>query len=394
MLFPFYSLSLFLYAALRLLPGLPLSWKVKLAATAFMLLASLYHIISRYILRSLSSPELPGPLLMVQGWLFFALALLCIILALRDVLLLALWLARKAGLPCKLPGSPLRQAGIMVALALGLSAYGVREAVRPPALRSLEITLPQLPAALDGFSIAHITDPHASALLRGPRMRAIVDTVMGASPDLILLSGDIADGAIPERAQDIAPLADLTAPYGVFSCIGNHEYFVDYQARLAYLQGLGITMLPNRHAALRVKDHVLVIAGTTDPVAARYGLPGPDIEAALAYSPESALRILLEHRPGRARENAAKGIALQLSGHTHGGHLIGFDRIVAAYNEGFVSSLYSLGSMQLYVSNGAGLWNGFPVRLGAPSEVTRIVLRAGCASTARRTAPPDARSGV
>ena len=376
MLFPFYSLLIFLYAALRLLPGLPLKRKTKLAAAAFMLLASLYHIISRFILRSLASPEFPGPVLMLQAWLFFALALLFVMLLLRDMLLLGLWLARKAGLQLRLPGSPLRQAGIMIGIALALSAYGVRQAVRPPESRSLEIALPRLPAALDGFTIAHITDPHASALLREPRMRAVVEMIMGMRPDVILMSGDIVDGAIAARERDVAPLNDLDAPYGVFSCVGNHEYYADYRAWLPYLNGLGITMLPNSHAVLQVNGVPLVIAGNTDMASERYGLPGPDLDAALAGSPERATRILLEHRPGNARENAAKGIDLQLSGHTHGGHIVGFNRIVAEFNNGFVSGLYQVNPMLLYVSNGAGLWNGFPIRLGVPSEVTRIVLRA------------------
>ncbi|MCL1939475.1 MAG: metallophosphoesterase [Desulfovibrionaceae bacterium] len=377
MLFPFYSLIVFCYAALRLLPGLPLTRKSKIAAALFMLLASLYHLISRYLLRSLAAPELPAPVLMIQGWLFFALVLLFAMLLLRDVTLIALWLARRTGLTARLPGSPLRQAGIMISIALVLSAYGVWQGVRPPEARSVEIILPDLPTALDGFTLAHITDPHASALLRGPRVRAMVDTVMAMQPDLIVLSGDLVDGSVERRWRDVAPLADLTAPHGVFSGIGNHEYYSGYNDWMARFAELGFTMLENSHIVIEVNGASLVIAGTTDQVAERFGLPGPDTDAALAGSPENATRILLEHRPGNARENAAKGVHLQLSGHTHGGHFLGFDRIVARFNNGFVSGLYQLDSMQLYVSHGAGLWSGFPVRLGVPSEVTRIVLRAG-----------------
>jgi predicted MPP superfamily phosphohydrolase len=342
-----------------------------------MLLASLYHLISRYLLRSLSSPELPVPVLLIQGWLFFALVLLFVMLLLRDVALIVLWLSRRAGLAARLPGSPLRQAGIMIGIALVLSAYGVWQGVRPPEARSVEITLPDLPAALDGFTLAHITDLHASSLLRGPRVRVIVDTVMTMQPDLIVLSGDLTDGTVEKRRQDVAPLADLAAPHGVFSCIGNHEYYSDYSDWMARFAELGFTMLQNSHALIEVTGAFLVIAGTTDQVAERFSLPGPDLDAALAGSPENATRILLEHHPGNAEENATKGIHLQLSGHTHGGHFPGFNRIVARFNNGFVSGVYQLGSMQLYVSHGAGLWSGFPVRLGVPSEVTRIVLRTG-----------------
>ena len=374
-LFPFYSLILFCYAALRLLPGLPLSRKNKIAAALLMLLASVYHLISRYVMGSLASPELPVPVLLLQGWLYFAMIFLCLMLLLRDAALIILWLCRKAGLAARLPLSPLRQAGVMVGIALMLSAYGVWQAVRPPEARSVEITLPGLPAELDGFTLAHITDLHASSLFRAPRIQTVVDTVMAMRPDVIVASGEFVDGSVEIRRPDVAPLAGLTAPHGVFSCIANHEYFSDYHEWVAHLTELGVTMLSNRHVVLDVNGALLVIAGTTDPVAGRFDLPGPDLGAALAGSPENAIRILLEHRPGFARENAAKGIHLQLSGHTHGGHMPGFKRIVARYNNGFVSGLYQVGEMQLYVNHGAGLWSGFPMRLNAPSEVTRIVLR-------------------
>ena len=87
------------------------------------------------------------------------------------------------------------------------------------------------------------------------------------------------------------------------------------------------------------------------------------------------MRILGSHQPRLAREAAAHGVDLQVSGHTHGGMIAGVDRLVARFNEGFVSGLYTVGNMKLYVSNGAGIWNGFPIRIGVPSEIVLIRLR-------------------
>jgi predicted MPP superfamily phosphohydrolase len=67
-------------------------------------------------------------------------------------------------------------------------------------------------------------------------------------------------------------------------------------------------------------------------------------------------------------------VALQLSGHTHGG-MMGFDRFVANRKGRFVSGRYDVDGMTLYVSNGTALWPGFALRLGRPSELTRITLR-------------------
>ena len=85
--------------------------------------------------------------------------------------------------------------------------------------------------------------------------------------------------------------------------------------------------------------------------------------------------ILLDHQPKSALRNAQAGVALQLSGHTHGGMVVGLDRLVAKFNSGFVSGFYNVEGMQLYVNNGTALWNGFPFRIGVPSELTVITLR-------------------
>ena len=67
---------------------------------------------------------------------------------------------------------------------------------------------------------------------------------------------------------------------------------------------------------------------------------------------------------------------LQLSGHTHGGQCYGMDRLVALANHGYVRGWYRVNGMPLYVTNGAGLWSGFSVRIGVPAEIAAVTLRA------------------
>ena len=106
------------------------------------------------------------------------------------------------------------------------------------------------------------------------------------------------------------------------------------------------------------------------------GEAAPDLGIALRGAPADApIIILLDHQPRKAREAASHGVALQLSGHTHGGMIVGLNRLVARGNAGFVSGRYEVGGMTLYVSNGTGLWPGFALRLGVPSEITRATLR-------------------
>jgi predicted MPP superfamily phosphohydrolase len=134
-------------------------------------------------------------------------------------------------------------------------------------------------------------------------------------------------------------------------------------------------VLSNDHTVLTRDGGSLVLAGLTDLSAPGTRHPAPDLSATLADAPSDAPIVLLDHQPRNAAQAAARGVALQLSGHTHGGMILGLDRLVARANGGFVSGRYSIGGMTLYVNNGTALWPGFALRLGRPSELTRITLR-------------------
>ncbi|MFN4161726.1 MAG: metallophosphoesterase, partial [Stenotrophomonas sp.] len=228
--------------------------------------------------------------------------------------------------------------------------------------------------------VLQLTDIHASRLLTASWVAKVVANSNALKPDLVVITGDLIDGSVAARAADFAPLAQLRAPDGVIAITGNHEYYAQYTAWMQAFRAQGMQVLENSHVAVTRKDAALTIAGVTDPVAANYGLPLPDINAALAGADPAAPVILLDHRPGAARVNAAHGVKLQLSGHTHGGHIVGMDQLVKRANNGYVSGRYEVDGMTLYVSNGAGLWPGFPARIGVPSEITLITLRRGHAT--------------
>jgi uncharacterized protein len=138
---------------------------------------------------------------------------------------------------------------------------------------------------------------------------------------------------------------------------------------------MGMRVLENDHAVLERDGGRLVLAGVTDLSARRTGHPAPDLAAAIKDAPKDVPVILLDHQPRDAPRAAALGIALQLSGHTHGGMVVGLDRLTARANNGYVSGQYEIDGMTLYVNNGTALWPGFALRLGRPSELTRITLR-------------------
>lgn len=240
--------------------------------------------------------------------------------------------------------------------------------------------LPALPVGFEGYRIVQIADIHTSALLRRDWLERVISRSNALDADLLVLTGDLSDGLLSRRKKDIAPLAQLRAKDGVYAITGNHEYYFDYSAWMQAFKALDIPFLLNRHVRLSRGGDSLILAGVTDEAALRIGEAGPDIGKALAGIGVTEPVILLDHRPVHAKRNAAHGVMLQLSGHTHGGMIRGLDQAIKPANGGFISGYYPVGNMALYVSNGAGLWNGFPLRLGRPAEITQLILRRGPAA--------------
>jgi predicted MPP superfamily phosphohydrolase len=162
---------------------------------------------------------------------------------------------------------------------------------------------------------------------------------------------------------------------GTFATLGNHENW--YGGREYYREELkrhGIELLHNEHRLLRAGRDRFAVAGIDD---LRSG--DPDLGAALAGIPPGTPTILLSHRPEVFPEAAARGVALTLSGHYHGGQvkisLPGGDLSLAHMRTPYAEGLFRRGDSRLYVSRGIGT-TFTPVRLNAPPEVTLLRLQA------------------
>ncbi|MBY9062535.1 metallophosphoesterase [Sphingomonas yunnanensis] len=358
-----------LYVLLRTLWPLALPLWAKGGVAVLLLAASQFHYWSKLSSGSVFAPEFPRAMVVLFNWAFGAIVLLFALQLLLDLGLLVAQLVRRgATLP---DGARYAAAG----LAALLAAIGVAKAMRQPPVRDITVEIAGLPPRFDGYRLLQLSDLHLSKLFPARWAEAMVARANAAGVDLIVVTGDFIDGSVAMRRADVTPLATLRAPDGVWAVPGNHEYFFDYDAWMRHLAGLGVRLLPNAHTIVERGGERLVLAGVTDASAAHSGHPAPDLGAALAGAPAGAPVVLLDHQPRHARAAAARGVALQLSGHTHGGMIVGLDRLVARGNDGFVSRRYQVGAMTLYVSNGTALWPGFALRLGRPSEMTRITLR-------------------
>lgn len=359
-----------LVVLLRFILPLPWSLEARIGLAAVLLVASQYHLVSRISSGSVFSPEFPRPLVIGFNVLFGAIVILAVLQIALDLVMLAAAVFTRS-----FSEVPVEARYAIGVLALALSSFGVSQAIRLPPLKTLEIAILNLPAAFDGYRILQLTDLHISRLFPADWAHAVVHRSNALDVDLTVITGDFIDGRLEARRADVAPLAGLRAKDGVYAIPGNHEYYFGYSDWMRHDAGMGIRMLLNSHTVVRRGASELVVAGLTDLVALGSPFPAPDLAAALAGAPGQAPVVLLDHQPRAAARAAAAGVALQLSGHTHGGMIRGLDLLVARSNGGFVSGLYDVAGMTLYVNNGTGLWPGFALRLGRPSELTVITLR-------------------
>ncbi len=258
--------------------------------------------------------------------------------------------------------------------AVILAAFGLYNGLKMPAVKEQRVVIPGLPAEAEGLRVAFLADIHVDSYTRAPRIRALTETVNALTPDLILLGGDYVDGSVERCGEDVAPLKELNAKYGVYAVAGNHEYFSGYGEWIPFLRSLGMRMLLNEGEQLPCG---IYLAGVTDPAAKRRNMEEPSVEKALTGHDGKSPVLLVSHQPRIAPDAAKHGVAMQVSGHTHGGMIYGLDFLVKKFNGGFVDGWYDVDGMQLYVMNGTGIWNGFPVRFGHDPEITLFTLVSG-----------------
>jgi hypothetical protein len=263
-------------------------------------------------------------------------------------------------------------AGIVSLAALGAAGTGTVSALGQVAWRNVKVPLRKLSPAMSGFRIAQLTDLHIGPTLRKGWLRDVVTHTNAANPDLIVITGDLVDGSVDDLRDQTSPLADLKAKHGVFFVTGNHEYYSGADEWIAELTRLGIRVLRNEHVAIGGAEG-FDLAGVDDWGSKRFGGDhGPDLERALAGRDASRELVLLAHQPKQIHEAAAKGVGLQLSGHTHGGQIFPWGLFVRL-DQPFVSGLDRLADTMIYVSRGTGFW-GPPMRVGAPSEISLLEL--------------------
>lgn len=257
---------------------------------------------------------------------------------------------------------------------LALSGAGVYGAKKTPAVKDVLIPVNHLHPDLDGFSIVQITDIHLGSTIKKDFLERVVAQVNALSPDIVALTGDLVDGYVKDMGDQTQPLLDLTSVHGNFFVTGNHEYYFNALQWIEHMELMGFTVFNNSHRLITQGQGRLLLAGVTDLRADRF-VPAhrSDPVKAMENAPDAHIKILLAHQPKSVFDAARAGFDVQLSGHTHGGQFFPWN-LVVGLNQPFMAGPYRHENVFLHVSRGTGYW-GPPMRLGSPSEITRVILK-------------------
>jgi predicted MPP superfamily phosphohydrolase len=243
-----------------------------------------------------------------------------------------------------------------------------------PVIDEVVVPIQNLKPGLEGFRIVQLSDIHLRPYTKPDLVERAVELANQLKPDLTVLTGDFV-WRDRDAAFELAPiLAGLNARYGVFSVMGNHDYWLDIQALQQAFDDAGLPVLYNQGHVIQHNGANLYLAGMDD------GWSGqPDLQAALADSPANTPVVLLLHEPDLIDQvSADPRVTLQLAGHTHGGQVVvpGQPPFFTPYlGKKYSQGLFKVQLAWLYTNRGLGTIS-VPYRLNCPPEVTLLTLAA------------------
>ena len=239
-------------------------------------------------------------------------------------------------------------------------------------IRELTVFLKDLPQALDGMRIAHVTDTHVGKFTRGRVLDDIVAATNRLDADLVLFTGDLIDNTLRDLPAAVEMLQAIKSQAGLFVIEGNHDLFEDPNAFELGVRGAGLALLRNESATVNVRGIPVQLLGIVwnhgEAAIAR------EVDTVAKLRDNTAFPILLAHHPHAFDRAAAHGFPLTLAGHTHGGQVMLTPEIGAGSAMfRYWSGLYEKSNCALVVSNGTGNW--FPLRVNSPAEIIHLTLR-------------------
>jgi predicted MPP superfamily phosphohydrolase len=258
----------------------------------------------------------------------------------------------------------------------GLFGYGSLIERRHPVIDRVDCPLPARHAALDGLTIAVMSDFHHDDFHDDTLMGRAIEATNALRPDLVMLPGDF----ISRDVAGVDALSDhfsrLESRLGVFGVLGNHDQWARRGDEvLRRLERSGVEMLCNAATERRSPGgERFFVAGLESAWGGH-----PDLASALRGVPGAAPVLLGWHEPDPWETISDGRVLLQMAGHTHGGQVCApfYGAMqLPRYGKKYVAGLFQRGESRLYVTRGIGAL-GVPVRFCCPPEITFLTMRAG-----------------
>lgn len=267
------------------------------------------------------------------------------------------------------------------AAAMSAKEHAHHMTVRLPGNETLRLDLtewafevPRLPRLLDGLAIVHMSDLHFTGMVGKAYFREVVRTSNELKPDIVAITGDLVENTeciswIPET------LGQLSARYGVYIILGNHDRNVDEIQLRKTLVDSGLIDLGGRWLKIDIRGETVIMAGNESP----WYLPAADLKNCPPRTPDSGqLRIVLSHSPDQLDWARAYDVDLMLSGHTHGGQIrlpiIGPIFSPCASGVKYDNGLFHAPPTILHVTR--GISGKQPLRWNCPPEIALLTLHA------------------
>ena len=238
-----------------------------------------------------------------------------------------------------------------------------------------EIPIANLPAPFDGTRLLFLSDVHAGPFLSQGALARVFARLATLKADVVIHGGDMATSNVQEIRHHEDAVARLTAPLGAFAVFGNHDHYTsDIEGVGRFFESCGVRVLNNDAIAVSRGGARIALAGIDDWNSGR-----PDLDLAMVRSGEvapGAPIVLISHNPDPSLEAAARGVALTLSGHTHGGQvrIPGRPVLVRMSRFRLDEGRFEHDGAHIVVSRGLGV-SGIPLRIACSPEALLVTLR-------------------
>ena len=239
-----------------------------------------------------------------------------------------------------------------------------------PKVKNLDITINKSNSDFNTLNVVAVSDIHLGTMVNHTKTKRLIKTINDLNPDLVLIGGDIIDDNlnVVKYFGLLTHFKDINAKYGVYSCLGNHEYFSRAYTDLPYFEKNGIHIL--KDSSVKIDDSFYIIGRDDIEGEKMLGKQRKSLDELTKDIDFDLPVFLLDHQPYKLEETARYGIDLQFSGHTHNGQFWPLNYITGLIFEedwGYLKKK----DTHFYISSGYGT-AVVPIRVSNDSEIVNI----------------------